>query len=210
MRVEHINAAEEADEPQIASPKAAWITTGVILLVAIGIIIGVLVGANGELAKKDQEIAKLRKNADSSASTEHDTDNEPAEAPGTSDNTPSEPAKTEHSLNGFDTKIEESFKLLHGTQTYLQFKKMVATKDGEYMFILGEERGYNGGGGLAEYYRSTDSNGTWKYYAGSNGLTECSKFNEEQINLAKKYATELGLINSCTDSENETKNISDL
>ena len=93
---------------------------------------------------------------------------------------------------------------------FIQFKKMVATKDGEYMFILGEERGYNGGGGLAQYYRSTNSNGTWKYYAGGNGLSDCSKFNEEQINLAKKYATELGLINSCTDSENEIKNISDL
>ena len=176
--------------------KGGWIAAAVILVVAIGAIVGLEILASNELTKKDQEIAELKKNTNTDDDGEH---TEPT-------------VKTERSLAGFDTKIEDALKLLKGENSYLSFKKMIVSKDGEYMFILGGEHVEGGGGGLAQYYRSTSDDGVWKYYAGGNGIPSCKEFNDEQIEIASKYAEELdGLINTClTDSGLETQKISDL
>ena len=190
-------------EKSQTSSKTGWIAAIVILLVAVGAIIGLIIGTQGELSKKDEEISKLKKDVETAANNQTDK-----ETTNNTDGAHTEPAKSTHSLEGFDTKIESVFKLI-GSESYLSFEKMIVSKDGEYMFIKGKEMGLHGGGGLAQYYRSTDENGTWKFYAGGNGMTDCSKFNEEQIEIAKKYAEEIDLIDVCLDGLH-TKKITDL
>ena len=114
--------------------KGGWIAAIAILLIAIGAIAGVIVGTNNELAKKDDEIANLKK---------------AAEAPSTGQSgEPTTPAKTEPSLAGFDTKIVDAFKLLNGDNSYLAFEKMAVSKDGKYMFIIGKEKSRAAAAGL--------------------------------------------------------------
>ena len=176
--------------------KGGWIAAAIIFVVAIGVIVGLEILASNELAKKDQEIAELKKNTNTDDDDEH---TEPT-------------VKTERPLAGFDTKIEDAFKLLKGENTYLTFKKMVVSKDGEYIFILGGEHVIGGAGALVQYYRPTSDDGTWKVYYAGNGIPNCKDYNEEQIEIAKKYAEELdGLINTCsTDDGLETQKVSDL
>lgn len=203
MKIEHINEEIEEQKPQAGSSKTGWIVAGATALVAIGIVVGFIVGTNDKLAEKDREIAKLKKDAETVADnkTDNNTDDE---------RKPTEPTVKAHQLEGFDTKITDVFKLLKGNNSYLEFEKMVVSNDGEYMFIKGKEQFAQGSGALAQYYRSTDSNGTWKYYAGGNGFPSCSDFNEEQIKIAKKYAEEIGLIDVCTGDGTDSKKISDL
>ena len=188
----------QAQDKEVAAKdaKGGWIAAIAILLIAIVTIAGVIVGTNNELAKKDDEIANLKK---------------AAEAPSAGQSgEPTTPAKTEPSLAGFDTKIVDAFKLLNGDNSYLAFEKMAVSKDGKYMFIIGKEKVTGSSGGLAQYYRSTSEDGTWKYYAGGNGFPSCDDFDSERIEIAKTYADELGLINVCTPDGTGSKKISEL
>lgn len=168
--------------------KGGWIAAIAILVIAAGIIAGIMINSNNQLAKKDEEIANLKENKNSS-------------------------------LAGFDIEIDGIAKAEDNPRykddddnAYWRFDKIAVSKDGKYIFALGQIRSINslGGGGLAQYYRSTEDNGTWKYYAGGNGIGLCEKFNKEQIEIAKNYASEFDLINICEGNDLKTHKISEL
>lgn len=168
--------------------KGGWIAAIAILVIAAGIIAGIMINSNSQLTKKDEEIANLKENKSSS-------------------------------LAGFDIKIDGVAKAEDDPRykddddnAYWRFDQIAVSKDGKYIFALGRIRSINslGNGGFAQYYRSTEDNGAWKYYAGGNGIGLCEKFNKEQIEIAKNYASEFDLINICEGNDLKTHKISEL
>lgn len=168
--------------------KGGWIAAITILVITAGIIAGLMINSNNQLAKKDEEIANLKENKNSS-------------------------------LAGFDIKIDgiakaENDPLYKGDDDdfYWKFEKIAVSKDGKYIFA---QAGVNSihslnGGAMAQYYRSTDNDGVWKYYSGGNAITGCNKFDKERIEIAKNYASEFDLINICQDDSLETHKVSEL
>ena len=168
--------------------KGGWIAAIAILVIAAGIIAGIMINSNNQLAKKDEEIANLKENKNSS-------------------------------LAGFDIEIDGIAKAENDPRykddddnAYWRFDKIAVSKDGKYIFALGQIHSINSldNGGFAQYYRSTEDNGAWKYYAGGNGIGLCEKFNKEQIEIAKNYASEFDLINICEGNDLKTHKISEL
>ena len=182
-------------EEKKASGKGGWIATVIVLIVAIGLVIGLEMIANNELSKKDEEITKKNQEISTLKSDSEDKPNQEVAS---------------NPLFGFDTKIESVFKTIPNTE-FLTIEKMAISKDGKYMFIKGNIATRSAGAGyMGQYYRSTNASGEWKTFFKGNGFTSCKEFDQEKISIAKNYASETGFVTGCLDDQNQTKNISDL
>ena len=188
-----------------------WMVCAIILLIGV-IALGVTEFlAYQEMAKKDDEIANLKKQLEEKTATPVEEDgDEPTDdgqEGGDSEVTPGDKTKIDDE-DTVKSELDAVVKSKTGGQGYTyKINKFGLTKDQKYYYAYFTISITGGANDSMVYYRAAQG-GTWKYMNGGQAVQVCTDLDADALSFMKQYGKEVTHYCHCSDSDGTTHDYS--